>query len=120
MNDPDALEQYCSAYYDKHGSYNDGFPCPSDKFCCQNKEGLKYCCSAVSSSASSLSSSLSPILINNIQRNKLFASSTLANYNEFNQQKLNYKTPVDGDSSGTVLFNSKSPAVGSIPMLLTK
>jgi hypothetical protein len=26
MNEPDTIEQYCSAYLDKYGSYNDGFP----------------------------------------------------------------------------------------------
>jgi hypothetical protein len=36
------LEQYCSPYYDKHGLYNDGFPCPSEKYCCQTNEGAKY------------------------------------------------------------------------------
>jgi hypothetical protein len=39
-----SLEQYCSPYYDKKGLYNDGFPCPSDKYCCQNADGSKYCC----------------------------------------------------------------------------
>ena len=45
MSDPRTLERYCSSYYDKHGLYNDGFPCPADKYCCQNDDGTKKCCS---------------------------------------------------------------------------
>ena len=37
-------ERYCSSYYDKHGLYNDGFPCPEDKYCCQTSDGSKMCC----------------------------------------------------------------------------
>jgi hypothetical protein len=39
-------ERYCSSYYDKHGLYNDGFPCPDDKYCCQTPDGSKACCDA--------------------------------------------------------------------------
>lgn len=42
MSDP--MERYCSSYYDKHGLYNDGFPCPADKYCCQTDDGTKMCC----------------------------------------------------------------------------
>lgn len=45
MNDPSTMERYCSSYYDKHGLYNDGFPCPADKYCCQKEDGMKMCCS---------------------------------------------------------------------------
>jgi hypothetical protein len=38
------VERYCSSYYDKHGLYNDGFPCPDDKYCCQAQDGSKSCC----------------------------------------------------------------------------
>ena len=38
------MERYCSSYYDKHGLYNDGFPCPADKYCCQGDDGAKMCC----------------------------------------------------------------------------
>lgn len=45
MSDPGAnQERYCSSYYDKHGLYNDGFPCPADKYCCQTADGTKMCC----------------------------------------------------------------------------
>lgn len=45
MSDPGAnQEKYCSSYYDKHGLYNDGFPCPVDKYCCQSADGNKMCC----------------------------------------------------------------------------
>ena len=45
MSDPGgSMEKYCSAFYDKHGLYNDGFPCPSDKYCCQSSDGNKMCC----------------------------------------------------------------------------
>ena len=45
MTDPGtSQERYCSSYYDKHGLYNDGFPCPNDKYCCQTSEGTKMCC----------------------------------------------------------------------------
>lgn len=41
----DPQERYCSSYYDKHGLYNDGFPCPQDKYCCTNDDdGHKMCC----------------------------------------------------------------------------
>ena len=42
MSDP--MERYCSSYYDTHGLYNDGFPCPADKYCCQTDDGTKMCC----------------------------------------------------------------------------
>lgn len=42
------LERYCSSYYDRHGLYNDGFPCPADKYCCQLDDGTKMCCSVAS------------------------------------------------------------------------
>ena len=45
MEDPGNYERYCSSYYDKHGLYNDGFPCPADKYCCQSSDGIKMCCS---------------------------------------------------------------------------
>ena len=45
MSDPANLERYCSSYYDRHGLYNDGFPCPTDKYCCQSADGAKMCCS---------------------------------------------------------------------------
>jgi hypothetical protein len=46
MSDPDGMERYCSSYYDKHGLYNDGFPCPANKYCCQAHDGgSKMCCS---------------------------------------------------------------------------
>ncbi len=44
MSDPGSLERYCSSYYDRHGLYNDGFPCPADKYCCENEDGNKKCC----------------------------------------------------------------------------
>ena len=46
MSDPDTMERYCSSYYDKHGLYNDGFPCPANKYCCQSPDGggSKMCC----------------------------------------------------------------------------
>ena len=44
MSDPGSLERYCSSYYDRHGLYNDGFPCPTDKYCCENADGNKKCC----------------------------------------------------------------------------
>lgn len=39
------MERYCSSFYDRNGLYNDGFPCPKNKYCCQNQEGNKICCS---------------------------------------------------------------------------
>jgi hypothetical protein len=45
MNDAAAMERYCSSYYDRFGLYNDGFPCPDDKYCCENADGYKKCCS---------------------------------------------------------------------------
>ena len=39
------MERYCSSFYDRNGLYNDGFPCPENKYCCQNQEGNKICCS---------------------------------------------------------------------------
>ncbi len=92
MNEPDTIEQYCSAYLDKYGSYNDGFPCPTDTYCCQNKDGLKHCCS-----------------LNNIKNNQLSSTSTLiSKLNNNNQQKL-------------IKTSSPSPSIiGSIPMLITK
>lgn len=51
MSDPDGMERYCSSYYDKHGLYNDGFPCPINKYCCQTPDGgSKMCCSMQKSS----------------------------------------------------------------------
>ena len=116
MNDPDAPEQYCSAYYDKHGSYNDGFPCPNDKYCCQNKDGgLKFCCSltSINKNRQQLLSSLAP------------SSTTVSKINnEFilsgSQPKLNsHKSFGDGDSS-TLNLNSQSASAASLPILLTK
>lgn len=44
----DEQERYCSSYYDRHGLYNDGFPCPEGKYCCQNEQdGTKSCCDIV-------------------------------------------------------------------------
>ena len=52
MSDPDGMERYCSSYYDKHGLYNDGFPCPGNKYCCQAPDGgSKMCCSVQESVA---------------------------------------------------------------------
>jgi hypothetical protein len=44
MSDLSSIESYCSSYYDKNGLYNDGFPCPIDKYCCQSSDGTKSCC----------------------------------------------------------------------------
>ena len=94
MNDQsDTIEQYCSPYYDKYGSYNDGFPCPSDKYCCQNKDGLKYCCS-----------------LNNIKNQQFSSPSSTIITKLNNQQKFLKTTPSQQQSS----------IIGSLPMLITK
>jgi hypothetical protein len=43
-HDTRIMERYCSSYFDKDGLYNDGFPCPVDKYCCQTPQGVKMCC----------------------------------------------------------------------------
>jgi hypothetical protein len=101
MNDPDILEQYCSAYYDKHGSYNDGFPCPNDTYCCIKKDGLKDCC---------------PLnIINKKQHHQQLSlvptSSTILS-------KINNDHKPASKESSTLLFNSQSAS--SLPLLLTK
>ena len=44
MSELSSTESYCISYYDKNGLYNDGFPCPIDKYCCQSSDGTKLCC----------------------------------------------------------------------------
>ena len=41
------MERYCSSYYDRHGLYNDGFPCPGKTYCCEKDDGHKMCCPEV-------------------------------------------------------------------------
>lgn len=38
------MERYCSSYLDRHGLYNDGFPCPGQTHCCEKSDGTKMCC----------------------------------------------------------------------------
>ena len=53
MGEPGSTqERYCISYYDKHGLYNDGFPCPEDKYCCQIADGSKLCCDVNAQSGS--------------------------------------------------------------------
>ncbi|RNA43021.1 hypothetical protein BpHYR1_008534 [Brachionus plicatilis] len=86
MEDPGNYERYCSSYYDKHGLYNDGFPCPADKYCCQSADGIKMCCSFKQNDNSFMpSSSKSSVIlstISNINRQKVY----LAGQNHFTSQ----------------------------------
>ena len=99
MSDPDTMERYCSSYYDKHGLYNDGFPCPANKYCCQSTDGgSKMCCSmpAVENSSKSDAKKKSNGILDTIVTppspvlNSNNARTTLAsNLNEFLlEQKL--------------------------------
>lgn len=67
MEDPGNYEGYCSSYYDKHGLYNDGFPCPTGKYCCRSTDGIKMCCSFKQNDESFMqSSSKSSIIFSTI------------------------------------------------------
>jgi hypothetical protein len=103
------FEQYCSAYYDKHGLYNDGFPCPSDKYCCQNNEGMKYCCLKNSQPVKSLvgnpqtAFNLYTTLSNSIKYNKLNDDPSQNSYMPRQKQA----NPAD-DLTSQVFSNSTS------------
>ncbi|CAF0766270.1 unnamed protein product [Brachionus calyciflorus] len=100
MGDPGNLERYCSSYYDRHGLYNDGFPCPTDKYCCQTPEGAKMCCSisTPNSFAKAQSSTQSSILLSTISnefinRQKSFFIDTNQHHNHHqitSQSSLNF------------------------------
>lgn len=107
MSDPASLERYCSSYYDRHGLYNDGFPCPTDKYCCQNTDGTKMCCSL-----NTLDRKL-----NNKHSNTL-PSQTVSPLHSTLFNKLN-KSPLDSSFKTTTATQSNTFS-SSWPFLVTK
>ena len=77
------LERYCSSYYDKHGLYNDGFPCPEDTYCCQSSaDQTKMCCSLSSLSTQTLtiSSSTTRLIKQMLNHQKSSHNSSISSY----------------------------------------
>jgi hypothetical protein len=100
MSDPANLERYCSSYYDRHGLYNDGFPCPTDKYCCQSADGAKMCCSLSNDllfKQKLTTSSSAPISY----YQQTVQQSTLLN--KLNKHKLSSPLDVSSSSSSTTI-----------------
>ena len=110
MSDPGILERYCSSYYDRHGLYNDGFPCPSDKYCCQNEDGTKACCPITKQPNDSL--------FNKKYASSSLPSQTVSSQSNFKSTLFNKLSPLD--SSSTPSSNSFASSVSSWPFLVTK
>lgn len=93
MSDPDTMERYCSSYYDKHGLYNDGFPCPANNYCCLSKDGSgsKMCCAIqVKETANVNDNLLSPSKPPPLNHHKNSFYTTISNLNNLfiERQKL--------------------------------
>jgi len=130
--DPNTLERYCSSYYDKQGLYNDGFPCPADKYCCQNADGMKMCCSlnenkpSTSVAVELLKTTSSNILstISNNQHAKSFIDMNInnnINNNHRNNNKANlFNKPSSSISISDTQISSTLYASSSLPLFLSK
>jgi len=126
-SDPDTLERYCSSYYDKQGLYNDGFPCPADKYCCQNADGMKMCCSLNENKSSTraavelLRTTSSNILstISNNQHVKSFIDMNINNKNNINKANL-FNKPSSSISISDTQISSTLYASSSLPLFLSK
>lgn len=115
MSDPGSLERYCSSYYDKHGLYNDGFPCPMDKYCCQTSDGTKMCCSLSDMSNSKQTKppqTTHSFIISTISNKILNKESYL---DSFINRNSNHKYNSISDSSSSILNSSFS-----LPFLFSK
>ena len=126
MSDPGVLERYCSSYYDRFGLYNDGFPCPSDKYCCQNMDGTKMCCviSKKQSSSSEITSNLFRKMQSTSSPQTVVNPSTLLN--KFKSIKsIDQLSPLDTASSSPSSMSSTSTPLSALssspwPFLITK
>jgi hypothetical protein len=125
MSDMSSIERYCSSYYDKHGLYNDGFPCPNDKYCCQTSDGAKMCCDL---NFFTTTISKSNRLIEKSTKSNLILNTILNNGNEFNSNnkfnKINSFTENNlisnlDTGSSSILFNSSS-SISTLPFLFSK
>jgi hypothetical protein len=120
MSDSGSIERYCSSYYDKHGLYNDGFPCPNDKYCCQTSDGAKMCCEiniptkAIKSNRFIEKTTKSNIMLNTILNNDHEFNSN-NNNNRINSFSNNIVSHL-GTGSTNILYSTSS----TLPILFSK
>lgn len=117
-----AMERYCSSYYDRHGLYNDGFPCPGQTYCCEKDDGHKMCCSEDSlvldtppHQQDELQSVASSTIIQQIMNNQ--------SPNNFNNHKYNFRQNQQQHGQIGVFKpgqHQSNVAVSSISFLMSK
>jgi hypothetical protein len=120
MSDIGSIERYCSSYYDKHGLYNDGFPCPNDKYCCQTSDGTKMCCEINVTTSSKpnrfheKTSTKSNVILNTLLKNENGFNSN-SNINKIGSLSDNMIRNLGTDSS-SILYTASS----TLPLIFSK